>query len=237
MNIIKGDIHTIIKTLPSDHFNLLYTDPPFAMTGAKWDKELRWDELWKDIWRVLKPNGIVVLHSTQIFTHLLVASQIKHFKYNWVWKKNIATNFFLAKKQPLRIHEDICVFYKKPGTYNPQMIGDDFHQKRNVVYGGSEKYYGERKEKENKYTNEGGHKGRFPQTLLDFPIRKAKKTDKNKASTRCDEMVDYFIKTYSNEKDNILDITCYDALSGKRAVLLNRNYTGIDINPQLNGLV
>ena len=69
MDIIKGDIHNVIKTLPSNTYDLLYSNPPFAMTGAKWDKAIRFEELWEDIWRVLKPNGAVILHSTQYFTH------------------------------------------------------------------------------------------------------------------------------------------------------------------------
>ena len=98
MNIITGDIHDVIKNLPSNTFDLLYTDPPFSMTKASWDKDLRWNELWTDIWRVLKPKGIVVLHSTQRFTIRLCSSQLKYFRYKWIWEKNRVTNFFIAKK-------------------------------------------------------------------------------------------------------------------------------------------
>ena len=237
MNIIQGDIHDVIKTLDSDSIDCIYTDPPFAITNASWDKSLNWDILWDEMWRVLKPNGSVVLHSSMPFTFDLVASQRKYFKYNYVWRKNIATNFFLAKKQPLRIHEDICVFYKKQPTYNPQMVGNDFHKKRNVIFGGQNKYYGECKVSENIETNEGGHNGRFPNTLLEYPIRKAKKNDKNSASTRTDELVDFFIRTYTNEKDTILDLTCYDGLTGKRCEVLNRNYIGVDLNPIINNQI
>ena len=229
--IITGDIHEVIKSIPADSIDLIYTDPPFSITGASWDQGLRWEELWEDIWRVLKDNGSVVLHSSMPFTFDLVNSQRQYFKYHYVWKKNIATNFFLAKKQPLRIHEEICVFYKKQPTYNPQMKGDDFHKKRNVIYRGQDKYYGECKVEKNIETKEGGHKGRFPNTFLEYPIRKSKKGDKNTASTRPDEIVDFFIKTYTNENDTILDLTCYDGLTGRRAELLNREYIGVDLNP------
>ena len=109
------------------------------------------------------------------------------------------------------------------------MIGNEFHKKRNVIYGGQDKYYGECKVKENIETDEGGHQGRYPNTLLEYPIRKSKKSDKNTASTRCDDLVDFFIKTYTNEGDTILDLTCYDGLTGKRCDLLNREYIGIDL--------
>lgn len=231
MDLIEGDIHEVIKTLEDNSIDCIYTNPPFAITGAKWDQGLDWDNLWDDLWRVLKDDGCIVLHSSMPFTFDLVSSQRKYFKYNYVWKKNIATNFFLSKKQPLRIHEDICVFYKKQPTYNPQMIGDEFHKKRNVIYGGQDKYYGECKVKENIETEEGGHSGRYPNTYLEYPIRKSKKTDKNTASTRPDELVDFFIKTYTNEGDKVLDITCYDGLTGKRCDILKREYTGIDLDP------
>ena len=116
------------------------------------------------------------------------------------------------------------------------MVGNEFHKKRNVIFGGQDKYYGECKVKEKiggwgEETIEGGHKGRFPNTFLEYPIRKSKKKDKNTASTRTDDMVDFFIKTYTNENDTILDMTCYDGLTGKRCDVLNRNYIGVDLNP------
>ena len=231
MGIIQGDIHVVIKGIPDNYFDCIYTDPPFSITGAKWDQNLKWDELWDEMWRVLKPNGVVILHCSMPFTFDLVSSQRKHFKYHYIWKKNIATNFFLAKKQPLRIHEEVCVFYKKQPTYNPQMVGDTFHKKRNVIYGGQDKYYGECRVTENIETEEGGHQGRYPNTFLEYPIRKSKKGDKNTASTRPDELVDFFIKTYTNEGDKILDLTCYDGLTGRRADILNRDYLGVDLNP------
>lgn len=229
--IIQGNIHDVIKTLDTDSIDCIYTDPPFGITGAKWDKGLNWEILWEEMWRVLKPNGSVVLHSSMPFTFDLVSTQREHFKYNYVWKKNIATNFFLAKQQPLRIHEEICVFYKQKPTYNPQMKGDKFHKKRNVIYGGKDKYYGECKVEKNVETVEGGHKGRYPNTFLEYPIRKASKLNKHTASTRVDQLVDFFIQTYTNENDTVLDMTCYDGLTGKRCSVLNRNYIGVDLNP------
>ena len=234
MELIQGDIHEVIKSLPSNKYDLLYTDPPFnSLTGAKWDKVLNWEDLWEDIWRVLKPNGVVVLHSTQRFTIQLCASQIKHFKYKYTWKKNIATNFLCTKYQPLRICEDICVFYKKAGIYNPQMIGNEFYKKRNVKYGGENKYWGECKTKDNVITDEGGHIGRFPNDLLEFNIDKAKGQENN-AGTRSSDLIDFILKTYSNENSEVLDITCYDARSGLRCMNLNRNYTGIDLEIKKN---
>tara|TARA_R100001369_G_scaffold44540_1_gene70654 strand:- start:1059 stop:1760 length:702 start_codon:yes stop_codon:yes gene_type:complete len=230
MELIEGDIHDIIKTLPSNKYDLLYTNPPFnSLTRAKWDNVLNWEELWEDIWRVLKPNGVVVLHATQRFTIELASTQIKYFKYKYVWKKSNSTNFLCSKYQPLRICEDICVFYKKAGIYNPQMIGDKFQKKRNVKYGGANEYWGECKTESNIITDDGGHIGKFPNDLLEFKIDKSERHEKN-AGTRSIELIDFILKTYSNENSEVLDITCYDARTGIRCMKLNRHYTGIDLN-------
>ena len=220
---IVGDIHKVIKDIEKDSIDLIYCDPPFNTTRAKWDKPLNWEILFEEMWRVLKPNGIIVLHSAMPFTYELLKYQKP--KYHYIWEKNVVTCPFIAKYQPLRKHEEVFIYYKKRGTYNPQMIGNNFHKKRNVVYGGKQKYYGKCKVKKNVETIQGGHTGRFPTTILKYPIRR----DANGIS-RCDEMINYFIKTYSNEKDTILNMTCCNKIVGDLAIKLNRNYIGVDIN-------
>mgnify|MGYP001607592041 CR=1 FL=1 len=231
--IIMGDCHEVVKDIETDSINLLYTNPPFGITNAEWDKSLNWESLWPEIWRVLKPNGAVVIHSSMPFTFDLVSSQREFFKYNYVWVKNIATGFFMADKQPLRKHEDICVFYKNPPTYNPQMIGKEFHKKRIVKHGGSEEYWGKSEHKGNwgYETEEGGHTGRFPSTVIKFNTKKSKANTED-AQTNSMEMIGFFIKTYSNENDTVLDLCSY---KGDRAIMckqLKRNYIGIEINPE-----
>ena len=225
---IKGDIQEVIKTLDNNSIDFIYTDPPFnSQTQAKWDSVIDWSLLFPEMWRVLKPNGIIALHSAIPFSYEL----IKHEKpkYNYTWKKNNSTGFFSAKYQPLRNIEEIYIYYKKRGTYNPQMIGDKFVKKRNVKYGGQNGYWGESGiNKDNEYIEAEGHKGKYPTTFIDFPIRKGK----GNGITRCDDMIDYFIKTYTNEEDTILDMTHHNEIVGDRSELLNRNYIGIDINPQ-----
>ena len=225
MNYIKGDIHDVIKTLDSNSIDFIYTDPPFSgQTKAKWDGNLRWSELFPEMWRVLKPKGIIALHSAIPFSYELIKYQKP--KYNYNWRKNNTTGFLTTKYQPLREMEEIYIYYKKNGTYNPQMIGDKFVEKRKVKYGGANAYWGEDGvHKSNEYIKEEGHKGKYPTTLLEYPIRKGK----GNGITRCDDMIDYFIKTYSNEDDTILDMTCHNDIVGKRCAELKRNYIGIDI--------
>jgi len=225
---IENDIHNEIFNIPSDTFNLIYTSPPYAITEAEWDKPLKWDILFPEMWRVLKPNGIIVLHASMPFTYELLKYQTP--KYHYTWIKNRKTNFFKAKLQPLRQTEEVFIYYNKPGTYNPQMIGNEVLKKRYIKQGDKNKYYGHRTNIEKSYTSEEEtHTGKYPSTVLEYPIR----VD-NTGISRTDDMIDFFIKTYSNEGDNILDLTCHNNYVGYRCVESNRNYLGIDIKLQLN---
>jgi len=229
INYIKGDIHEVITTLDDNSIDFIYTDPPFnSQTHAKWDTSLNWNILFPEMWRVLKPNGIICLYASMPFTYELLKYEKPKYHYNW--KKNNKTGFFQAKYQPLRQMEEIFIYYKKNGTYNPQMEGDTYYQKRNVKVGGRNGYYGdELKDKENTYDKSKGHKGRFPTTFKEWKIRKDKT-----GITRDDEQIDYFIKTYSNENDTILDMTCHNNYVGDRCKLLNRNYIGVDIDLKID---
>ena len=129
---IQGDIHEVIKTLEDNSIDFIYTDPPFSTTKASWDKPLQWDQLFPEMWRVLKPDGIICLYSSIPFTYELLKYETP--KYHYSWRKNNSTGFFQAKYQPLRQMEEIFIYYKKRGTYNPQMIGDTFVKKRNVKF-------------------------------------------------------------------------------------------------------
>lgn len=229
LNYITGDIHDIIKSIDDNSIDFIYTDPPFGTTKSKWDKPLRWNELFLEMWRVLKPDGIICLYSSLPFTYELYKYETP--KYHYSWCKNNKTGFFQAKYQPLRQMEEINIYYKKKGTYNPQMEGDKYVSKRNVKVGGRNGYYGESlKDKENEYISADGdgHNGLYPTTFKNWNIRKDKS-----GITRTDEQIDYFIKTYSNKDDTILDMTCHNKYVGNRCKKLERNYIGIDINPIL----
>jgi DNA modification methylase len=225
MSYIQGDIHEVIKTLEDNSIDFIYTDPPFAITEAKWDKPLRWEELFKDMWRVLKPTGVICLYASMPFTYELL--RYERPKYHYTWRKNNSTGFFHAKHQPLRNTEEIFIYYKKRGTYNPQMVGDTFSKKNVVKHTAGNKYFGTRDNIKKSYsTEEGGHTGRYPTTLKEWDIRKGRS-----GITRTDEQIDYFIKTYSNEGDTILDMTCCNKCVGDRCKELSREYIGVDIRP------
>ena len=220
---IKGDIHDVIKTIDDNSIDFIYTDPPFGITQASWDKGLRWDELFPEMWRVLKPNGIIVLYASIPFTYELLKYQTP--KYHYSWCKSNSTGFLKSKIQPLRKIEEIFIYYQKPGTYNPQMEGDKFYPTRKVQIGSQKQsYWGKRKEK-NEIVEEEGHTGKYPTTFKDWKIRRD-----GTGITRTDDQIDYFIKTYSNEEDTILDMTCCHDYVHQRCDELKRNYIGVDLN-------
>ena len=120
---VHGDCLEVMKYIPDGSIDIVLSDPPYGWLGTtacKWDSVIPLEPMWEQLKRVIKPNGAIVITASQPFTTVLIASNMKMFKYCWVWEKNKATGHLNAKKRPLVSHEDICVFYKKQSTYNPQ---------------------------------------------------------------------------------------------------------------------
>lgn len=259
--MMLGDCHRLIQELPDSSVDLLYCDPPFSITMAKWDDGIIWEKMWPHIWRVLKPNGAVVLHASQPFTFDLVASQREFFKYCWTWKKPNKTLFPKAKVQPLRQVEQVCVFYRKQCTYNPQMVKGKPHLRGQP---GHSQYYGDAfkklgssvsseyyptdfidfpldplleflKEKDIKdfpFEDFSEHLRQqkvelpFPTELLYFNVRTGR------SFSREETMAEYFVKTYSNEGDVVLDICCSNGTTGAACRNTGRKFLGIDMAPK-----
>lgn len=220
-NYIIGDIHEIIKTFDNNHFSLIYTNPPFNTTSKKWDKPLDWETLFLEMDRVLKPDGVILLHCSKPFTYDLIRHRKPNYHYTWI--KTNPTNFFQAKRQPLRQVEEILVYYKKKHTYNPQMIGEEIMKNNRTNGYNGELYYGDQK------PNQSNHKGRFP---TDFLGKFQRIIQKKSPKSVNDEITKKMILTYSNENDNILDMTCCDKNNGTIAKDLKRNYMGVDISDE-----
>ena len=216
---IIGEALTEIKKLPENTFELIYTNPPYATTNKSWDQPLDWVNLIPELWRVLKPDGVIALHTGIPFTYDII--RLMKPKYNYIWKKNNPTNPLLAKKQPLRNIEEILIFYKKNKTYNPQMEGEEeIEYNRTNSYDG---YYGKQT------PNKSKQKGKYPTTYLGSYPRIIQ--SKNPKSIH-DSITEKIIKTYTNEGDNILDFTCCSRGNGDIASKLNRHYLGIDISAE-----
>ena len=185
-------------------------------------KEGMWDKLNK----LIKPNGAIVLFGSEPFSSALRMSNIKNYKYDWIWEKSKATNFLNAKKQPLRAKENISVFYKKQPTYNPQMSKGEAYNKGVRKEQTTDDVYGSFKQAEIK--SEGD---RYPRDVLYYKTAESEgrtfhKTQKPVA------LMEYLIKTYTNEGDIVLDFTMGSGTTGVVCVNLNRNFIGIELDKE-----
>lgn len=221
--VIEADCIEIMEQLPSNSIDMVLCDLPYGTTQNKWDSVIPLDRLWKEYRRIVKPNGAIVLTSQGIFTANLIASNPEMFKYKWVWEKSKSTNFLNAKIQPLRKHEDVCVFYRKQPVYNPQMIEGEPYDKgmRKDQLSGS---YGDF---HSVHVQSDGM--RYPTDIVYFKTSESEgevihPTQKPVSLGR------YFIKTYTNPGDVVLDNTSGSGSFLVAALLEGRNFIGIEKN-------
>lgn len=217
---ICNDCFNIFPQIESGSVDMILCDLPYGTTQCKWDSILPLDKLWKEYNRIIKKNGAIVLFSSQPFTSVLINSNIKNFKYTWVWEKSKATNYLNAKKQPLRASEDICVFYQKQPTYNPQMTEGKPYNKGTALR--ETEVYGSQVAVEVK--SDGA---RYPRNVIYFKTAESEgkvvhPTQKPLA------LLEYLIQTYSNEGEVILDNTAGSFSTAIAATKLNRNWIGIE---------
>ena len=232
--VIQGDCLEVMKELPDKSIDLILCDLPYGTTQNKWDSVINLEKLWFQYERIIKDDGAIALTSQGVFTAKLILSNEKLFKYKIVWIKSKSTNFLNAKKQPLRKHEDICIFYKKQPTYNPQMTQGESYDKgiRKDQYTGS---YGDFKPRHVKSDGE-----RYPNDIVqyeelnidDFVYVKTAESEGPvlHPTQKPIELGRYLIKTYSNPGDVILDNTCGIGSFLLSAILENRKFIGIAKN-------
>ena len=119
--VLLGDCLEVMKDIPDGSIDMILCDLPYGTTKCKWDIIIPFEPLWEEYRRVTKRNGAIILTASQPFTSVLINSNLKDYRYNWVWEKSKATGYLNAKKMPMKAHEDVCVFYRKLPVYNPQM--------------------------------------------------------------------------------------------------------------------
>ena len=242
IELYHGDCLEIMKSIPDGSVDMVLCDLPYGTTNCAFDKHLvNLDKLWKEYKRIVKENGAILLFSAQPFTTDLINSNRKMFKYDIVWKKTLPTGFFNAKKAPLRCHETILVFYRKPPTYNPQMwtlynvaIGrkrknSDYKTVCGEIYGLTG--HGE-KAKNYEYIETGK---RYPIDVVEFSnwngalfgnTTKATKHPTQKPVP----LLEYLIKTYTNDGETVLDNTMGSGSTGVACVNTGRNFIGIELD-------
>lgn len=220
--LYQGDCMDYFKTVEDESVDLILADLPYGTTFNKWDTPLDLPKLWAEYKRMLKKHGAILLFGQGVFTAKLITSQPKLFRYNWVWRKNNATGFLNARKMPLKAHETVSVFYKALPTYNPQKIKGEPY-KRNPRLFFSPNY---QKATTGGRGNPTGE--RFPVDVLEFPKVNHTIHPTQKPVALCE----YFIKTYTNAGDLVLDNTAGSGTTGVAAVKLGRKFIGMEKEPK-----
>lgn len=230
--LYNDDCLRVMPTLPEHSIDLILADLPYAKTHNHWDSLIPFDSLWEQYNRIIKDHGAIVLFGQTDFSAQLIMSNPKMFRYTLVWDKVRTTGFLNAKRMPLRRHEDILVFYKKLPTYNPQMVegGEPSHSrgKRWADKGNTQddgKIYGKY---QHNYDAPSTHTNlKYPTSILRF----SNKVQGNLHPTQKPvKLLEYLIKTYTNEGMTVLDNTMGSGSTGVAAVSLNRNFIGIELD-------
>ena len=228
IQLYQGDCLEVMKNIPDKSVDLVLTDPPYQVTACKWDSMIPLEPMWKELKRITKPNSAVVLMANQPFTSMLICSNLEMYKYNGVWKKNKSTGFLNAKKQPLRCLEDICVFYNKQPTYNPQKTTG--HKPVNSFTKHTSD--GETMGRTKVGISGGGQTDRYPKNIIEMPVMNndGSHGDKVHPTQKPVALMEYLIKTYSNEGMTVLDFALGSGTTGVAAKNLNRDFIGIEMD-------
>ena len=214
-----GDCLDILPTLPDDSIDIVMVDLPYGTTACKWDSIIPLDFLWEQYNRICKKNAAMLFTSAQPFTTTLASSNINNFRYEWIWEKPQGTNPMNAKVMPLKSHENILVFYRSKPTYNPQMWYSTPYSGFSSDVSKIGEVYGSQKSK-HRDNPEGS---RYPKTILKYKQEKGLHPTQKPVG-----LMEYLIKTYTNEGDSVLDNTMGSGTTGVACINCNRNFTGIE---------
>ncbi len=221
--LFQGDCLDIMPLIPDKSIQLILADLPYGITRSKWDSVLCLTKLWYEYERVMADNCAVLLFGSQPFTSDLIYSNKKLFKYSLVWDKRMKVGMMNCKRMPLRQHEDICVFYKKQPTYNPQMTRGRMRNKK-IQPTKDFEVYGQIIPVDNM------NDLYYPGSILEFS--NANQKIKTHTTQKPLELMKYLIKTYSNENDMVLDNTMGSGTTCLAAKELNRKFIGIEKEPK-----
>ena len=226
-----GDCLELMKDIPDGSIDAIITDPPYQITACKWDSIIPLELMWEQLKRVVKPNGAIVMTASQPFTTTLIASNMRNYAHQWVWNKRFAANFVQAKRQPLKDHEDVLVFCMngKQPYYYPQML----EREKPIKKGGNKqssaipiaqtdvsRKFGE---------SEKIYNLKYPTTVtsLCFSCRAERGLHPTQKPVA---LMEYLIKTYTNEGETVLDFTMGSGTTGVACVNTNRNFIGMELD-------
>jgi len=221
--LIRGDCLEEMGSLDENSVDMVLVDLPYGTTACKWDTVIPFDPLWANLKRLAKSNAAMVFTAGQPFTTALIASNLKEFRYCWVWDKQVGRGHLVAKKRPMAKHEDIAVFYRKPPIYVPQMTlkskpekGKAMESSRSQILGGCTTGRQESVIRTHSY----------PTTIISIP------SDPNKGKLHPTQkpvaLMEYLISTYTEEGDMVLDCCMGSGSTGVAAIRTGRKFIGIE---------
>jgi len=217
--LYKGDCLEEMEKIPDGSVDLVLTDPPYGTTACKWDSVIPFEPMWTQLHRVAKKSAAIVLFGSEPFSSALRMSNIKRYKYDWVWNKKLAGNGILAKRQPLKIHENIMVFNSR--VYYPQMTQGRLRKKMGLyeseITGGDS------------YASETFNSEYYPQSIQDFSAANMR-TGRLHPTQKPVALLEYLIRTYTQPGETVLDFTMGSGSTGVACVNTNRNFIGIELD-------
>lgn len=218
--LMKGDCLERMKEIESGSVDMVLADVPYGTTQCKWDSVIPLEPMWEQLKRIIKPRGAIVMTACQPFTSALGASNLKYLRYSWVWEKP-HTGQLNAKRMPLKSIEDVLVFYASQPTYNPQFTFGDPYVRARGVGGSSAECYGQQR----RHTTVSDGR-RYPKQRLNFSNREGNVHPTQKPVA----LMEYLIKTYTNEGETVLDFTMGSGTTGVAARNLGRKFIGIEMD-------
>ena len=232
MKLYNGDCLEVMKSIPNKSIDAIITDPPYGTTACKWDSVIPFEPMWEQLNRIIKDNGAIVLFGSEPFSSALRMSNINNYKYDWVWYKNTQVGIGLVNKQPMRSFESIIVFYKKQCLFNAikmksrhgrkitQKNGSSILKKNGEHY--SFRYSGDRTLKEYVY----------PRNVIDIKAVGNQNSKRIHPTQKPVALMEYLIKTYTNELETVLDFTMGSGTTGVACCNTNRDFIGIELDKE-----
>ena len=225
---MQGDCLERMKEIPDGSVDMILTDPPYGTTACKWDSIIPLEPMWEQLKRVIKPNGAIVMTASQPFTSVITISNLKGYKHNWVWEKSRSGSAITAKHCPVKIHEDVLVFSKNGERVNYYPImekGSPYSRKSKYNNGNNHKFgINANVETVNKGT-------RYPKTIR-LEKQNWSKQQQLHPTQKPVALMEYMIKTYTNEGETVLDFCLGSGTTGVAAKKLNRNFIGIELDEE-----
>lgn len=223
VSLMLGDCLERMSEIPDGSVDMVLCDLPYGTTACKWDAVIPFEPLWAEYRRVTKPNAAIVLTASQPFTTALIASNMKGFRYSWIWEKDAGSNFATVKYQPMKEHEDVCVFYAGRPTYNPQMQERTGSRKGKITTtvdsGRRDSVYG---------TQNGGAKLQVAEMRNPRSIQRFNRERGFHPTQKPVALLEYLIRTYTHEGQTVLDNTMGSGSTGVACMNMGRNFIGIE---------